>query len=542
MGFQVSPGVDVYETDLTNIVPNVGTSSAGTVGQFTWGPVEEVTIVSSEEDLVSLFGKPDATNYKDFLCSSSFLSYAKDLKVVRVTASGALNASATASAAGSGVLVKNQVAYSVMDFSASANLFVAKYPGALGNTLGVAFANTAGFNATDSNGDYTWPWHDMFSSAPGTNEYHIVVYDADGLITGTADTALEKYEFVSTTTTAKYYDGTPAYFKTKINNDSAWIWIGKAALLTGSSDGVDLGAGADGSAVAAGERQTGFDIFTNTEIDVGILFTSGADKVSAKYAVDSIGEVRKDVVACVSIEEDDVVNVSADNTMLTNMAATRTSFGNSSYAFMDGAYKYMYDRYNDVNRWIPLNGDTAGLMAKVENEQDAWFSPAGLTKGKIKNAIKLAGPKNTRANNDYLYTRGVNPCVTFPNDGPVLYGDKTLLAKPSAFDRVNVRRLFIVIEKAIAKASRYVLFEQNDAVTRALFVNMVEPFLRDVQGRRGIYDFRVVADETVNTPDVIDRNEFRASIYVKSTKSINFIRLDFIATRTGISLDEIVQG
>lgn len=542
MGFQLSPGVDAYETDLTNIVPNVSTSSAGTVGQFTWGPVEEIVIVSNEEELASLFGKPNSVNYKDFLCSSSFLAYAKDLKVVRVIGTGALNASATATAAGTGVLIKNQTAYDVMDFSASANLFVAKYPGALGNSLGVAFANTAGFNAVDSNSDYTWPWREMFSSAPETNEYHIVVYDADGIITGTAGTALEKYEFVSTSTTAKYYDGTPAYFKSKINNDSAWIRIGKTSLLTGSSGGVDLGGGNDGSAVVAGDRQAGFDIFANTEIDVGLIFAAGADKVPSKYLVDSIAEVRKDVVACISVEEDDVVNIASDTTMLTNIAATRTSFGNSSYAFMDGAYKYMYDRYNDVNRWIPLNGDIAGLMAKIENDQDAWFSPAGLTKGKIKNAIKLAGPKNTRANNDYLYTRGINPCVTFPNDGPVLYGDKTLLQKPSAFDRVNVRRLFITIEKAIAKASRYILFEQNDIVTRAVFVNMVEPFLRDVEGRRGIYDFRVVADETVNTSDVIDRNEFRADIYVQSVKSINFIRLSFIATRTGVSLEEIVQS
>jgi len=540
MGFQLSPGVDVYETDLTNIVPNVSTSSAGTAGQFTWGPVEEVVIVPSEEDLVSLFGKPNSTTYKDFMCAASFLAYAKDLKVVRVIGTAALNASATASAAGTGVLIKNQTSYDVMDFSTSANLFVAKYPGVLGNSLGVAFANTAGFDDVDSNGDYTWIWREMFSSAPGTNEFHVVVYDADGVITGTAGSALEKYEFVSTSTTAKYYDGTPAYFKTKINNDSAWIWIGKASLLSGTSNGVDLGAGADGSAVVAANRQTGFDMLANTEIDLGIVFASGADKVSAKYLIDSVAEVRKDVVACVSIEEDDVVNVSADNTMLTNMATTRTSFGNSSYAFMDGAYKYMYDRYNDVNRWIPLNGDIAGLMAKVENEQDAWFSPAGLVKGKIKNAIKLAGPKNNKANNDFLYTRSINPCVTFPNDGPVLYGDKTLLSKPSAFDRVNVRRLFIVIEKAIAKASRYVLFEQNDETTRAIFKNMVEPFLRDVEGRRGIFDSRVVCDSTVNTPDVVDRNEFRANIFVKPTRSINFVRLDFIALRTGVSIEEVV--
>jgi len=540
MGFQVSPGVAVFETDLTNIVPNVDTSTAGTVGQFMWGPVGEVTIVTSEEDLVSLFGKPTSTNYKDFLCASSFLSYAKDLRVVRVCHSSALNASATASAAGTGVLVKNQDAYEAMDFSASANLFVAKYPGALGNSLGVAYANAAGFDAVDSNGDHTWPWRSLFQSAPDTNEFHIVVYDADGLITGTSDTALEKFEYVSTSTTAIYYDGSPAYFKTKINNESEWIWIGKSSLLTGSSDGVDLGAGADGSAITSSERLAGFDLYNNTDVEVSILFVAGADTVSAKYAIDSIAEVRKDIIVCVSVEENDVVNIASETTALSNIAATRTSLGNSSYAFMDGAYKYMYDRYNDVNRWIPLNGDIAGLMAKTENDFDAWFSPAGLVKGKIKNAIKLTG-RNNQAVLDYLYTRNINPCVTFSNDGPVLFGDKTLLSKPSAFDRVNVRRLFITLEKAISTAAKYMLFEINDEVTRAQFVNMVEPFLRDVQGRRGIYDFRVVADATNNTPDVIDRNEFRGDIYIKPARSINYIRLNFIAVRSGVSFEEIVQ-
>lgn len=541
MGFQVSPGVAVFETDLTSIVPNVDTSTAGTVGQFVWGPAEEITIVSSEEDLVSLFGKPNSTNYKDFLCASSFLSYAKDLRVVRVVKSDALNASATASAAGTGVLIKNQDAYEAMDFSASANLFVAKYPGALGNSLGVAFANTAGFDAVDSNDDYTWPWRSLFQSAPGTNEYHIVVYDADGTITGTADTALEKFEFVSTSTTALSYDGTSAYFKTKINNESEWIWIGKTSLLTGSSDGVDLGGGADGATITSAERQTGFDLFNNTDIEVSIIFVAGADSTSAKYAIDSVAEVRKDVVVCVSVEENDVVNVASETTALSNIATTRTGFGNSSYAFMDSAYKYMYDRYNDVNRWIPLNGDIAGLMAKTENDFDPWFSPAGLVKGKIKNAIKLTG-KNNQAALDYLYTRNINPCVVFANDGPVLFGDKTLLSKPSAFDRINVRRLFITLEKAISTAARYMLFEINDEVTRAQFVNMVEPFLRDVMGRRGIYDFRVRCDSTNNTPDVIDRNEFRGDIFIKSARSINFMRLNFIATRTGVSFDEIIQG
>jgi len=211
----------------------------------------------------------------------------------------------------------------------------------------------------------------------------------------------------------------------------------------------------------------------------------------------------------------------------------------SSYAVMDSGWKYMYDKYNDVYRWVPLNGDVAGLCARTDTERDPWFSPAGLTRGQIKNVIKLAYNPN-KAQRDTLYKAGINPVVSFTGEGTLLYGDKTLLGRPSAFDRINVRRLFIVLEKSISKAARSALFEFNDEFTRAQFVNLVEPFLRTVQGRRGIYDYRVVCDESNNTPEVIDRNEFVGDIYVKPAKSINFIQLNFVAVRTGVAFEEIV--
>jgi phage tail sheath protein FI len=221
-----------------------------------------------------------------------------------------------------------------------------------------------------------------------------------------------------------------------------------------------------------------------------------------------------------------------------DIVVTRNTHGSSSYAVMDSGWKYQYDKYNDVFRWIPLNGDMAGLCARTDLTNDPWWSPGGLNRGRIKNVIKLAFSPN-KTERDVLYINGVNPVVTFPGDGTVLFGDKTMQAKPSAFDRINVRRLFIVLEKAIAKAAKYQLFEFNDEFTRAMFRNMVEPFLRDVQGRRGITDFKVVCDATNNTGEVIDRNEFIADIYIKPARSINFITLNFIATKTGVSFSEV---
>ena len=221
------------------------------------------------------------------------------------------------------------------------------------------------------------------------------------------------------------------------------------------------------------------------------------------------------------------------------MVSFRNNLRSTSYAVMDSGYKYMYDRYNDLYRWIPLNGDVAGLCVRTDNTNDPWWSPAGLNRGQIKNLVKLAyNPR--KADRDTLYKAGINPVVTFPGQGTILFGDKTLLNKPSAFDRINVRRLFIVLEKAIATASKFTLFEFNDAFTRAQFKSLVVPYLREVQGRRGITDFLVVCDDTNNTPDIIDRNEFVGDIYIKPARSINFIQLNFVAVRTGVAFSEVV--
>jgi len=285
-----------------------------------------------------------------------------------------------------------------------------------------------------------------------------------------------------------------------------------------------------------GNIQSSYAIFANDQLyDVSIIPTGAVSGATVTYIINNIAEVRKDCVVFASPERANVINNSG--TEATSVVNFRNSLPSTSYAVLDSGWKYQYDRYNDVYRYVPLNGDTAGCAVRTDFVADPWFSPAGFNRGQIKNVVKLAySPGAT--DRDTLYKRGINPVVTFPGNGTVLFGDKTLLAKPSAFDRINVRRLFIVLEKAIATAAKFQLFEFNDAFTQAQFRNLVEPFLRDVQGRRGITDFKVVCDSTNNTEVVVDRNEFVADIYIKPARSINFIQLNFVATRSGISFTE----
>ena len=297
-----------------------------------------------------------------------------------------------------------------------------------------------------------------------------------------------------------------------------------------------LGGGADGSSITAGNVQAGYQMFSNDELyDVSLIPMGPTTDVGVVNTVIGIAESRRDCVVFASPPYTSVVNATNQST---NIISYRNQLTSSSFAVLDSGWKYQYDRYNDKYRYVPLNGDVAGLSARTDYIADPWFSPAGYNRGVIKNVVKLAySPSKT--DRDDLYKIGINPVVTFPGQGTLLFGDKTLLARPSAFDRINVRRLFIVLEKAISTASKFQLFEFNDPFTRAQFRNLVEPFLRDVQGRRGITDFRVVCDETNNTGDIVDRNEFVADIYIKPARAINFIQLNFVATRTGVSFEEV---
>jgi hypothetical protein len=431
-------------------------------------------------------------------------------------------------------------------------------------------SDSSGLHATITNGAAVrrrWRHYDLFDKAPGTSpfaqanggvndEIHVVVVDEDGAITGTKGDVLEKFEAVSKASDAKTAQGSVNYYPDVIYNQSGYIyWMdhnasgsnwgsavsGTTFTAVTSVSEVSLQSGSDGTAATTGQKLTAYTKFQDAEtVEVSLIMAGNGDATHIDNLI-TIAENRKDAVVFASPERSDVVNVANDNTQKSNVVAFFNGIRSTSYAVFDSGYKYTYDRYNDVYRYVPLNGDIAGLTARTDLIADSWFSPAGLNRGIVRGAVKLAF-NPTKAQRDELYRARVNPVATFPGQGTVLFGDKTGLSAPSAFDRINVRRLFITLEKAIATASKFQLFEFNDEFTRANFRNIVEPFLREVQGRRGITDFLVVCDETNNTGEVVDRNEFIAEIFVKPARSINFITLQFIATRTGVSFDEVAGG
>ena len=552
----VSPGVQVKEIDLTNVVPSVSSTIGAMAGAFQWGPADEITTVTSETELVDKFGEPDASTFESVLSASQFLSYGNNLKVVRAVGSSARNATAS----GTGILTQNKTVFDGQS-PAAADYVQARHPGTIGNAVGVSII-TAGQTMT------AWQASHV-ESAPGTtagaaavggsnDEMHLWVYDVDGTITGTVGTVLEYWTYLSQASDVKSSDGSTLYYKDVINQGSDWIFVGnhkssmsKAgqsatnnAFVTVASFFVALTGGIDDNTLTVGETTAAYNLFSDAEtVDVNLVFQansglSSADTRTLSNYITALTAARKDAVGFVSPERAATVNAAAP---ATSVAAWRTALTSTSYGFADSSSLYVYDKYNDVYRWICAAGSTAGLTANADLVADAWFSPAGFTRGNVRNVTKLAWNPN-QAERDALYKTGVNPVVTFPGQGTVLFGDKTLLAKPSAFDRINVRRLFIVLEKAVSTASKASLFEFNDEFTRAQFRNMVEPFLRDVQGRRGITDFKVVCDGTNNTGAIIDSNKFVADIFIKPARSINYITLNFIATRTGVEFSEIAGG
>ena len=561
MAFLVSPGVEIKEIDATNVIPAVSSSIGGFAGSFNWGPTEEVVLVSSENELAEKFGSPDDNTAKYFLTAASFLKYGNALKVVRAS-SGHLNATHL----GNGQLVKNEDDYDnnhSTGISGKGN-WVAKYPGVLGNSIQVSMV-TAGVSTSNYN---AWTFKGSFAEKPGTSDFakglgktsaadelHVAVVDRLGAISGTPNTVLETFEFLSQGSDAKKADGTTNFYKEVINSQSEWIyWANHDSSLTDAGETVasqagamttntavidnNLSGGTDDNAPTTGELALAYDKFEDAEtVDVNLLFAvpdvNGANTIANDLI--AIATARKDCMAFVSPPLEDSVGSSSPSTDVIAFADTLTS---SSYASCDSGALYVYDKYNDVFRYIGAAGHIAGLCANTDNVADAWFSPAGVNRGQLLGVTKLAY-NPTKADRDALYKARVNPVVSLPGQGTLLFGDKTLLDRPSAFDRINVRRLFIVLEKAISTAAKAQLFEFNDEFTRAQFKNLVEPFLRDVRGRRGITDSLVVCDGSNNTSQVVDANRFVADIFIKPSRSINFITLNFIATRSGVEFSEI---
>ena len=662
MAFQVSPGVLVTEKDLTNIVPAVSTTSGGIVITAEKGPVDEITTISSENELVDIFGKPNSSNFEEFFTAANFLGYGNNLKVVRPI-TGMVNACVS----GTAIIIKNTTDYldnygAAASFAANVGAYAAREPGTLGNNLKISVcSNSTAFGPHSQSGtlvndnaaaigDTTitvddgslmqvgdilefgdtsnvpstsgapsgffykvtgisthvltiarfnpatgktetgglrhavednakllrhWEYYFNFDGPPTTtddvsaaggslDEMHIVVIDEDGGITGTAGEILETFAGVSQASDAKDAQGNSNYAPDVIYRDSKYIYYmdhettlaNAGSTKTGQTfdnaqgdafvvKTYSLASGTDDFAATNAEIATAYEKFNDAEnVDISLLLCgpsqTGADATgdTKATAVMDIANDRKDCVAFISPARADVVGVANAVTQTQNVVGFADGLPSTSYSVIDSGYKYMYDKYNDVYRFVPLNGDTAGLCARTDSVADAWFSPGGFNRGQVRGAVKLAfNPNQTQR--DEIYKARVNPVVSFPGQGTVLFGDKTAQSKPSAFDRINVRRLFIVLEKAISTAAKFQLFEFNDEFTRAQFRNLVEPFLRDVQGRRGLTDFSVVCDDTNNTGDVIDRNEFRADIFVKPNRSINFIQLNFIATRSGVAFSEV---
>ena len=577
-----SPGIAVREIDLSGVVPSNTTSIGAIVGNYRWGPVGIRSLISNEKDLVTNFGTPTATSSVDFHSAAYFLKYTSNLFVTRQITSAAYNATSNTQSGADTVLVKNEDHYNTQysGFGAdsgevNSGMFIAKYPGTLGNSLKVSFcvANATGTGAEDF---ADWTYNELFDGAPGTSDYadvrgasndeiHLVVVDENGTFTGTPGTVLEKFAYLSVAPSAKTSDGSTNYVGNVLNNASNYIWFGffdTAALPIGADAGsnpttgldytedlvwtnalssVSLNGGVDSGSLGTAQYITGYDLYADKEtVIVDFLIAPDISTVEAHNTVVNnliaSAVLRKDCVVIASPNRASVVN----NTGIVD--DTVTCFGNvtkSSYLFKDNNYLKVYDKYNDQYIYIPAASSTAGIFAATDLVAAPFFSPAGPRRGQYMGITALAYSA-TQSERDTLYKVGINSIANIPGQGIMLYGDKTGEARPSAFDRINVRRLFLMIERAIAIAARNVMFEFNDEFTRAEFVNIVEPYLRNIKGRRGIYDFRVVCDDTNNTPDVIDNNEFIASIFVKPARSINYVTLNFVAVRTGASFEEVV--
>ena len=600
MGFLVSPGVDINEIDLTNVIPAVSTSIGAYAGQFTKGPVGVATLISSEKELADTFGSPSKrgdASAASFLTAASFLKYGNALFVSRCKPAGLINASSGGghSAAFYASEDSDDTDFDQTDSTLTDDVY-AFGAGLLGNSLKVEVVHRDNTSFTLVDGVDVF---NVFNNDPGTStwadargiqydEVNIVVIDEDGDISGTKNTILESYEGLSIVKDAKKSDGTSNFVCDVINRNSNYVRIPENAFggvfdIEGDSDGgfdsttvgafgqtlaqileesesdsegnsevdirttdatdsdlrLSLSGGVDGTSTTATDSEIieALQLFADPEkIDVNLLFSQTAvDEDSQNNIADEIQlicEARKDCIGFVSPN----TGVNAGATNIKSFFDDNVS--SSSYLVLDSSPLYVYNRYADENLYIPACGHMAGLCARTDDTNDPWFSPAGFNRGQLLGVTKVKfNPK--QADRDLLYKARINPIVSFPGEGIVLFGDKTAQTKPSAFDRINVRRLFIVLEKAISTAAKYQLFELNDEFTRAMFRNMVEPFLRDVKGRRGITDFLVVCDETNNTGEVIDGNRFVADIYIKPARSINFITLNFIATRTGVEFSEI---
>ncbi len=573
-----SPAVVVKEIDLTGGVPNVQSTTGAYVGNFRWGPVEQRALIDNEISLVNTFASPDSDNTIDFHSAAYFLRYSGSLQVVREVTSAALNARSIRGqlATDNDATLPTELVKNTPDFEAQegaldsdSHTFIARYPGELGNSLSISICppSTTAFNA--------WAYAKDFDAAPATSDYaskrnasndeiHLVVIDKEGEFTGTKGTVLETYPFMSIASDAKNADGTTLFAKDIVNTRSDYVHFvdfdsdyrvarGNGVIDSGDnfSPGLttdtdfDFAKGANSGLLTTTEYLSGFDLLEDKDIvEVDFLIApsmnSRTDQTTiVNDLISTAQSTRKDCVVAASPARTDVVKLTNTATITSNIVTTANTFTNSSYLVHDGNFLKVYDKYNDQYIHIPAASSTAGIMAATDLNRAPWFSPAGSRRGQYLGITAISWSP-TKSQRDTLYKASVNPIANIPGQGVLLFGDKTKLGRPSAFDRINVRRLFLVLERAIGRAAEQVMFEFNDEFTRAEFVNIIEPVLREVKGRRGITDFKVVCDETNNTAAVVDRNEFIANIFIKPARSINYVTLNFVAVRSGVDFEEVV--
>ncbi len=678
--FQLSPGVNWSEFDLSEIIPAVATSPGAIAGVFSWGPIGELTLITSEANLVAQFGTPTNQNFETWFTAKSFLDYTNTLWVVRgANTTAACSAISAVSALGNTGSVSNIYAETTLNDIQYLNklgtydenlLYIAKYPGIAGNSLRVSIVDNANaFNSTiDSStssvalGSFTvnagsnvatftaapigggvisdatamattihaevvlgdlilvgnsvigqqyvqvdsvstitttsgnayftvnlvdpyrlsvnwaspkivrfWEFFSVINTPvgqswymtnygngnPSYDEMNIVVVDDGGYFSGIPGTVLEKYVGLSRATDATNIDGTDNYYVSVLNNSRYIRWTNDNAncvsnvsynVVNSLSSGVlDLvfNGGSDGaseSAVAPNMITDAYSLFINPEsVDIGLVMTGKSiggieGELMGNWILQNITMQRRDCVGFVSPPINTVVNNYGNE--VTSLVAFRDLMTSTSYGFLDSGYKQMYDTYNNFYRWVPLNGDMAGLCARTDFTNNPWWAPAGFNRGQLVNLTRLAFNPGL-ADRNILFPININPVVTFNVQGTVLYGDKTLQAESSAFDAINVRRLFIVLEKAISKAAAYFLWEFNDSYTQAQVRNMINPYLRTIEGLRGIYDFLVVCDGTNNTGEIIDMDMLVCDIYIQPARAIRNIQLNFVATPTGVSFSEV---
>lgn len=564
-----SPGVRTTEEQVGGSVQELAGPPGAAVVDATWGPAMERVLVQSEAQFREIFGEPTNANATRWFTAANFMAYAGATYVVRVVHEDARNAADDSAEA---ILIQNN------DDFENASLgnvkFISRYPGKKGNSIEVHVCDSE--EAFDE-----WLFEGEFDSAPDTSPYaqerdvskdelHVVVVDGKGKITGSKGTVLETFGFLSKASDAKTPQGGNNYFVDVINADSEYIYAGTSNLVeaVGGSDQLSYGTeadeedgpfassdtplefpfegGSDGDYVTTGDMIMGAELYRSKEdvqirvimaADGGATFGDEKDTAFGDEVI-SIAEDRQDCVAVVSPM---VISPSGGpaNNPLEMVQEFTQGLTRSTFAVVDSGWKYQYDSYNDKRRWIPLNGDVGGLIARVERDQEPWFSPAGFSRGQIQRMIKLAW-NPSKAERNKLYRNGVNPVTSFPGGGTVLFGDKTFVGRPDAFDRINVRMLFIVARQNVARFAEGLLFEQNDSITRETFTAAVNQYLESVQARRGIEQFEVIADETVNTATVRDNNEFRGNIFIRPVNSINFINLRFVAVRGAVDFDEVV--